>query len=302
MTFKHSWFCLWRTVGALIVGSVLLAGCASLEQPADRSERLTLTPITASPTNVYHPGKFVWHDLLTPDVAAAMKFYGELFDWSFEQQGRYTVILNKGHQVGGMVEIKSEAGKEAEGLWLASMSVSNVDRATDYIKAQGGIVHKGPLDMEKRGRGVLISDPQGAQLALLHAAGGDPADAEPAIGDWLWNEIWSNVPQATLGFYQALGEYDSSIEGNNYRILKSEGKWRAGIRHVFKEDLKIRWVPAVRVADPEAITDKVENLGGVVWVRPGEPPSDGDIALISDNTGTLLMVQRWSTQSAAGGQ
>lgn len=156
--------------------------------------------------------------------------------------------------------------------------------------------------MDQRGRGALVSDPQGAQMILVHAAGGDPADSEPAIGDWLWNEIWTNEPEASSAFYQAVGEYDSVAGGDNYQILKNGGKWRAGIRQAYDEDMKVRWVPTVRVNDPEAITQKVENLGGVVWLRPGEPPGDGNIALISDNTGALLMVQRWSPQPGEAGQ
>ena len=34
------------------------------------------------------PGSFVWHDLLTKDVAGAKRFYGELFGWRFEDTKR----------------------------------------------------------------------------------------------------------------------------------------------------------------------------------------------------------------------
>ena len=290
-----------RTSIIAALALALLAGCSSL-QFSGTAEELQLTSVTASPTNEYHPGKFIWHDLLTPDVAAARKFYGELFGWSFEQQGRYTEITNQGRKVGGMVEISPQEEKEAEAYWLAYMSVSDVDRAMDFLTAQGGVVHKGPVDMENRGRGVLVSDPQGAQLLLLHAADGDPEDVEPLMGDWLWNEIWTNVPEMTFTFYQTLGEYESSIDGNNYQVLQNEGKWRAGIRHVFEADFNVRWVPSVRVEDPELMVDKVESLGGVVWLRPDEPPSNGNTALISDSTGALLMIQRWPGQTASEGQ
>ena len=41
-------------------------------------------PVTASPSGEYHPGKFVWHDLMTTDVPAVKKFYGDLFGWEFD--------------------------------------------------------------------------------------------------------------------------------------------------------------------------------------------------------------------------
>ena len=292
--FKRSWFSTSRILSILLLGSVLLlTGCAGQKAASDATRLEPLTPITESPTNLYYPGKFVWHDLLTPDVDAAKEFYGELFGWSFQQEGRYTVARNKGQLVGGILEIDPEEGKVAEALWLASVSVTDVDKAAEYVVAQGGKVLKGPLEIENRGRGVLISDPQGAHLVLLRAIGGDPEDTEPAVNGWLWNEIWTNSPQETISFYNALRGSESLLEGDDYLVFVHEGKWRAGVRHVDKEEMRIRWVPTIRVEDPESITARVEGLGGVVWVRPGEPPSDGDTALIADNTGALLMVQRW---------
>jgi len=73
-------------------------------------------------------------------------------------------------------------------------------------------------------------------------------------------------------------------------------RWRGGIRYIFKESCRVRWVPAIRVADPVKILEKVEQLGGTVLVHPDEPPSNGDVALISDTSGALLMLQRWSPE------
>ncbi|HHD56869.1 MAG TPA: hypothetical protein ENK89_04235 [Desulfobulbaceae bacterium] len=148
--------------------------------------------------------------------------------------------------------------------------------------------------MQGRGRAALISDPQGAELALLHAADGDPEDRQPRIGDWIWNEIWTNVPQQTAAFYTSLGSYSSIKVGDAYEILTTENRWRAGIRAIFKDPYKVRWVLAVRVNDPVRILDKVEKLGGRVLLRPDAPPSRGDTALIVDPDGALLMLQRWS--------
>ena len=298
--FKHSCAGGWRVLPLLAV--ILLHGCAGLGQSSGSSIAERLPPITASPTNDYHPGKFVWHDLLTADMESAKIFYGALFGWSFEQQGRYAVISNQGRKLGGILEVRNRDKREAEAIWLGSLSVADVDGSADFVKEQGGSVIKGPVNMELRGRSVLIADPQGAQLLLLHANGGDPDDAAPAIGDWLWNEIWTNTPKATTDFYQTLGGYEVLSKGKDYQILNRDGKWRAGIRHLIDSQFNVRWVPSVRVDDLAAIVDKVEGLGGVVWVRPDEAPSNGDTALISDSTGALLMVQRWPAGMAEDGE
>ncbi len=294
--FRRSWLRNLNFMGLLLIGISLLTGCSSLDFSSGSPETQLLTPVTDSPTNTYHPGKFVWVDLLTPDVNDARTFYGGLFGWSFEQHGRYTVIKNNGHSIAGIVEVKPKPGKKAEALWLTAMSIADVDKAVTFVKEEGGTILKGPVDMENRGRGALVSDPQGAQLVLLHATGGDPSDTTHEIGDWIWNEIWSNVPHKTSRFYKMLGGYDSILIGNDYEILSSEKRWRGGIRYIFKEFYRARWVPAIRVADPVKILEKVEQLGGTILVRPEEPPSSGDTALISDTSGALLILQRWAPE------
>ena len=294
--FKRSWLCTVNCIGMVLLGAVFLAGCSNQNTYSGPSRAQSLTPITDSPTSTYHPGKFVWVDLVTPDLAKAKLFYGELFGWSFEQYGSYAMIKNNNHRIAGIVEVKPKPGEKVEALWLTAMSVADVDKAVDFVTKRGGTLLKGPIDMENRGRGVLVTDPQGAQLVLLHAAGGDPVDGTPEIGAWIWNEIWTNKPQETSNFYKTLGGYDSILVGDNYEVLSREKKWRGGIRYIYKESYRARWVPAIRVSDPMKILEKVEELGGTVLLRPDESPSNGDTALISDTGGALLMLQRWSPE------
>ena len=129
---------------------------------------------------MHHQGKFVWFDLLTDDVALAKNFYGALFDWSFKMQGSYTVVLNNGQPIGGMVEIEPKEGEKSTARWIPLLSVADVDQAVALVQKAGGTIHEGPVDMSKRGRGALINDPQGAPLLLLRAYKGDPPDSGAA--------------------------------------------------------------------------------------------------------------------------
>lgn len=283
----------WITSGLTLLVSLLLIGCTGVNTPAPKQEKLSLPAITKSETHKYYPGKFVWHDLLTDDISAAKEFYSGLFGWTFEEKGEYITIYNRGKLIGGMMKVSSKPGGTAEAIWLPSMSVSNVDSAIGYVESKKGKVLKGPLDMKERGKGVLVSDPHGAHIVLLHAKGGDPVDATPQMGDWLWNELWTNKPKESYAFYRQLGKYDASENRDKYRILKRKGKWRAGIRDVSKEDLKARWVPAIRVSSLEETMTKVKALGGEVLVSPHKELVHGDVALIADNTGALVIIQRW---------
>jgi uncharacterized protein len=68
----------WWVAPALAVCVAALARAAAAPE---------LPPLNDPPTNARLPGKFVWVDLLTPDVARAEAFYGKLFGWTFRKIG-----------------------------------------------------------------------------------------------------------------------------------------------------------------------------------------------------------------------
>ncbi len=277
---------------ALLFTFAALNGCSTLD----------LTPVASPATHKHSPGKILWHDLLTQDVAQAEDFYGKMFGWDFKHQGAYTVVMRDGQAIGGMVEIKPKPNGRGIARWIASLSVSNVDQAVGFVRERGGKIHEGPTNMRHRGRGALISDPQGAQILLLRSASGDPEDKAPAINDWLWDELWSSDPATSLDFYQALVGYSSRENRENYWILKMNGKWRAGVRGVFDKKLEQRWVPVIRVADPQKISDAVTNLGGRVLVKSGTAEEDKQTALLADPAGALFMIQKWPGIATEGGE
>lgn len=292
----------WKIVVSTGILSLILAGCAGKSPLALQQEKESLSAITTTPTGKHYTGKIVWHDLLTNDVSKAKHFYAGLFGWSFEDKGGYTTIYHHDKAIGGMMHVAHKSDKNAEAVWLSSMSVENVDKAITEIKANKGTVLKGPLDMPKRGRGVLVSDAQGAHIVLLHSKGGDPLDAKVNMGDWLWNELWTSNPNESEALYRILGKYDTVSKAGEYRILEHKGKWRAGIRDISKEDARSRWVSVVRVADLQKSMDKVKQFGGQVLMNPHKEIAKGNIAVIADNTGALLLLQRWSDSVKEGGK
>jgi len=293
---------LTRFVGVFITAAVFLSGCANFGKLSEGGAEMAQVPITETPSGMTYPGKFIWHDLLTPDPRSAGKFYEELFGWQIDYEGHYAVVRHGGKRIAGILQVEPADGRIRDGVWLPSVSVADVDAAASLVEANGGKILKGPVDMDQRGRAVLIRDSQRADLVLLSAKGGDPADAEAAIGDWLWDEIWTIDPDSTREFYQSVLGYDEMVLGDKYEVFMHKGEWRAGVRHLLDSKERMAWVPVVRVADPVATAQRVGELGGVVWVAPDEAPSNGDTALIGDATGALLLIQRWPPQTSRGGQ
>ena len=54
----------------------------------------------------------------------------------------------------------------------------------------------GPRDIDDRGRLAVVGDPEGAIFGVVRTTGGDPPDRDPEVGDWLWNELWSDDEEA----------------------------------------------------------------------------------------------------------
>ena len=278
-----------RAVALLAIA--LFCGCASF------GSRSTLPPITAVPTGESVIGKFVWFDLLTEDAVAARSFYGQLFGWEFDaSQGPsdYSLIQHRGQPIGGVAEIPGEL-EGSEGIWLASISVSDVDRAARLAEELGGEVLDDPLEVAGRGRLAVLRDPTGAVFVALRSASGDPPDSEPTAGAWLWTDLITNEGDAARSFYEKLVGYQvKEVAGrgeDSYQVLARDGRARAGIVQVEWERVESNWLPYVRVDDVAATAQAAESLGATVLLR-----FDG-VALLTDPTGAAFGVQARGTEA-----
>jgi predicted enzyme related to lactoylglutathione lyase len=118
------------------------------------------------------PGSFAWNELVTPDVEAAKRFYGELFGWNFETQAmpqfEYTTIKTEaGRANGGMVPM---AGPQWQGIpphWMTYFAVEKVDDSLARVERSGGTIQVPATDIPGVGRFGVVADPQGATFTLL---------------------------------------------------------------------------------------------------------------------------------------
>jgi predicted enzyme related to lactoylglutathione lyase len=286
-----------------LLAVTLLAGCAGLD-PA------RIPPIDASNTQP-SPGKVVWHDLLTTDPEAARRFYTGLFGWTFRDLDlgggqTYVLIEHEGRGIGGLVDAR-EMARGTGGLnvsrWVPVLSVPDMDVAMAAVLAAGGTVFQAPIDIPQRGSMAVIGDPEGAVVTLLEPRAGDPADRPAGPGDWLWNEIWTSDPDATLAFYRSLvpaftvGRADDAAEG--YPYLSAGGVPRVGVLPKPVAEIADTWVSYIKVMDPAATAAAAERLGGRVLLPARPNPRGGEVAILNDPSGAGFLVQRW--QADTGG-
>lgn len=113
-------------------------------------------------------GDFSWHELATSDAEAAMRFYTQLLNWQVGPKhdmgpaGAYHLFLHGGNQYGGIY--KAMHG-EAPG-WLCYVKVDDVDKAASAVKAAGGRVINGPMEVPGGSWVAQVLDPDGAAFAV----------------------------------------------------------------------------------------------------------------------------------------
>ena len=118
-------------------------------------------------------GDASWHELMTTDQDAALKFYGEVFHWQLDQtmdmgeMGKYMMFKRPtGHGMIGGIMNKPAKMANVPSNWQIYFRVPDVDAAAERIKAAGGKILNGPMDVPDGDRVLNAMDPQGAAFGL----------------------------------------------------------------------------------------------------------------------------------------
>ena len=96
----------------------------------------------AQDTATANLGRFVWHDMMTTDLAKSVEFYSELFGWTVQDEGNgsegpvYHRISADGHEIGGFIELQDDVPSH----WIGYVTVPDVAGAVEVAAANGGDV------------------------------------------------------------------------------------------------------------------------------------------------------------------
>jgi len=285
-----------------LFGGALLA--ALLGAAPVLAASLELPPIVEPPSAEHHVGKVIFVELVTPDLAASKRFYGELLGWSFRDitdgTAEYAEALLDGREVAGLFQKKQRPGEQRQPAWLGFFAVSDVDAAEKTAVDRGAKLLHGPKSFPERGRQAVLADPQGAVFGLLASSSGDPPDVLAGPGEWIWNSLLASDPDADAAFYQALFGYEvfdlPARAGTRHVLLASEDYARASANSLPTKQPEARphWVHFVRVADAETAAAKAASLGGRVVVAPHLDRHGGKVALVADPQGAVLGLMEWA--------
>jgi predicted enzyme related to lactoylglutathione lyase len=125
-------------------------------------------PGQQQPAELSKPGHVGWHELFAADGEKAFAVYGELFDWQKAAAdagptGTYQQFSAGGQTIGGMF---TKPATVPVPYWLYYFNIGDIDAAAQRVRAGGGHVLEGPLEVVDGSWIVRCTDPQGAMFAL----------------------------------------------------------------------------------------------------------------------------------------
>ncbi|WP_293676155.1 VOC family protein [uncultured Phenylobacterium sp.] len=250
-------------------------------------------------------GRWIWYELITPDMDGAKRFYGDLLGWTAQDlppmaDGEpYAVLSADGNGVAGIMNL-GEAMK-AEGMppnWTGYICVDDCDAASAKVKSLGGSVRREAWDIPGIGRIAIVADPAGAVFAIMKPTppdGGRPAPDSTALGQCGWHELMGAAPETGFDFYAQMFGWtkdeamDMGPVGTYQLYSNQDGQVGAMMKKPADMPMPY-WGFYFRVADIDAAAAKIRAGGGQVLNGPMDVPGDDRIINATDPQGAVFSI------------
>ena len=248
-------------------------------------------------------GQFCWYDLITEDPAAAKRFYPPLFNWKIEAfpfsspDQPYDMWAVNGNTLGGVGKLSEQM--KAQGIpshWMPSVHVNSIDETASKAVSLGGRVMAGPMDIPETGRYAVLTDPQGAMIAIFQANGPFAGfDGTAEMGRPSWHELMTTDYRRAFEFYGALFGWEKIEEvdmgpAGMYFEYGMKGKMFGGMYNRTPEmgAMHPYWLPYFHVKDVESSTAAAKKAGAVVHMGPMEVPGGSWVVVMGDPQGAAF--------------
>jgi predicted enzyme related to lactoylglutathione lyase len=240
-------------------------------------------------------GRFVWHELMTPDASGAHAFYAKALGWStetWEQDSAYSMFAASTGPLAGTVAQASGAAH-----WMPFIGTPDIAASVGAATQRGAAVKKPPTEIANGSRYAVLADPQGAAFALYQPASDLGAEKTAEPGEFSWHELATSDHHGAFDFYAALcgwekmSEYDMGPPLGTYLIFGHNGRQLGGMFN--KGNLGAPgnyWVGYVRVTDVDEIVKNAKSARGSLVNGPMEVPGGDWIAQFFDPQGALFAV------------
>jgi predicted enzyme related to lactoylglutathione lyase len=228
----------------------------------------------------YQPGVPCWVDVMTPDPAAAISFYGEALGWEFDGPGPgdYYVARIRGRDVAGV-------GLQPAGVpaaWNTYVSVQSAEATVEAAVRAGGSVVAAPLDALPAGRVAVIADPSGATIGLWEPRDRHGAQLVNEASAWAMSVLHTGEPEASEAFYRAVFGWESESFGpGGMKLLRLPGYVGGepqqpvpldvvAVMSPAADETPSHWHVGLWVQDADAVADRAPGLSGRVLAPPAD--------------------------------
>jgi len=141
-------------------------------------------------------GRVCWHELFAADAKAAFEFYGRLLGWQKTEPvttpiESYQLLAAGEWTMGGMFNKIASAPVP---FWLYYFEVADLDLAMGRVRAEGGQITRGPIQLRNDVWIAHCIDQQGAVFALqgkrTKTSQADDPQSAPQLG---WSAKWGDI-------------------------------------------------------------------------------------------------------------
>lgn len=250
-------------------------------------------------------GTPIWFELTSGDQDKAQGFYEKVAGWTidasqFAEHGGYRLAnAPDGDGVAGIM--KPPPGMDGVPGWTIYFATDDVDAMAGQVKALGGQVHFGPMDIPHIGRFATVADPQGVTFQIMKGDSPDDSKAfrqstpgsADTIGHGVWIELATPDPDGALNFYGELfgwekqGAMPMGAMGDYSFIGAGEARPGA-IMSSATTAAPARWSWYIHVADIDAAIATAKANGGDLIQGPDQIPGGDYSANLTDPEGNSI--------------
>lgn len=235
-------------------------------------------------------GRFVWHELVTPDANAAHAFYGKAIGWKpqpWDEDAAYVMFAASRGPIGATV-----AGNGSAPHWLPYIGTSDIEATIELAKQQGGSVVKDVDTLSSGSRHAVLQDPYGAKFGVYESAEDYGKITPPQPGEHSWHELISTDHEGAFDFYSALFGWQNLVEHDmgpmGKYLIYGFGDVPFGGMMTMKSGPSPSWLSYVHVKDVNQTAKKVKSAGGQVVNGPMEVPGGDWIVQAIDPQGAMF--------------
>ena len=254
-------------------------------------------------------GTFSWVDLSTTDPDAAKRFYGQVFDWDFDDRPVgdgvvYTMCKLADRDVcalSGQQEQERSMGIPPH--WNNYVTVADVEASTARARELGGTVMVEPFDVLEAGRMSVVADPTGAVFSMWQPRESIGATIVNEPGTLTWNELSTSDVDQARSFYGDLFGWtfeDVGTDENPYTTIRNGGRMNGGVRPLGEQERQMsvppNWIPYFVSADIERNAEQLGGAGGRVMVGPMSVLQGSRILIAQDPQGAVFALFEGETE------